>query len=92
MNAIVPGAVTVDSHRKVLPFDPDKLGSGIPAGFAGQPVDVAKLAVFLASDNARYILGQTLVIDGGTTAWFSISEEFKQKNDSPFGRGYVPGV
>ena len=92
VNAIVPGAVTVESARKVMPINPDDLGSGIPAGFAGQPVDVAKLAVFLASDDARYILGQTLVIDGGTTAWFSISDEYRRKNKTPFGRGYVPGV
>lgn len=92
VNTIVPGAITVDSHREVLPFDPDDLGKGIPAGFAGQPSDVAKLAVFVASDDARYILGQTLVIDGGTTAWFTIDDSFRQVNNAPFGRGYVPGV
>ena len=92
INTIAPGAVTVESHRQVLPIDPDDLGQGIPAGFAGQPADVAKLAVFLASDDARYILGQTLVIDGGTTAWFSLDESFKQENHAPFGRGYVPDV
>jgi NAD(P)-dependent dehydrogenase (short-subunit alcohol dehydrogenase family) len=92
VNAIVPGAVTVDSHRAVMPIDPDDLGRGIPAGFAGHPRDVAKLAVFLAGKDARYILGQTIVIDGGTTAWFSIEEGFKKRNDTPFGRGYVPGM
>ncbi len=92
VNAIVPGAVTVENHRKVMATDPDDLGNGIPAGFAGQPSDVAKLAVFLASADARYILGQTIVIDGGTTAWFSITDGFKKKDSAPFGRGYVPGV
>ena len=68
VNAIAPGAVTVENHRKVMSFDPDDLGRGIPAGFAGAPIDVARLAVFLSSDDARYILGQTLIIDGGTTS------------------------
>ena len=92
VNTISPGAVTVDSHRRALAFDPDDLGQGIPCGFAGAPPDVAKLAVFLASDDARYILGQSIVIDGGTTSWISFGDGFKQTSDAPFGRGYVPGV
>ena len=92
VNAIAPGAVTVESHRRVMSFDPDELGSGIPAGFAGAPRDVAKLAVFLAGDDARYILGQTIVIDGGTTSWISFGDGFRHPGTDPFGRGYVPGV
>jgi NAD(P)-dependent dehydrogenase (short-subunit alcohol dehydrogenase family) len=92
VNAIAPGAVTVESHRRVMSFDPDELGSGIPAGFAGSPRDVAKLAVFLAGDDARYILGQTIVIDGGTTAWISFGDGFRHPSTAPFGRGYVPNV
>ena len=92
VNAIAPGAVTVENHRKVMSFDPDDLGRGIPGGFAGTPLDVAKLAVFLSSDDARYILGQTLIIDGGTTAWISFGDGFRQSNNTPFGRGYVPGI
>jgi NAD(P)-dependent dehydrogenase (short-subunit alcohol dehydrogenase family) len=92
VNCIAPGAVTVESHRKVLSDDPDKVGEGIPAGFAGAPGDVAKLAVFLASDEARYILGQTIVMDGGTTSWISFGDGFRHPSDAPFGRGYVPGV
>lgn len=92
VNAIAPGAVTVENHRRVMSFDPDRLGSGIPAGFAGAPRDVAKLAVFLASDDARYILGQAIVIDGGTTAWISFGDGFRHPSTAPFGRGYVPNV
>jgi NAD(P)-dependent dehydrogenase (short-subunit alcohol dehydrogenase family) len=92
VNCIVPGAVTVASHREVLAFDPDDLGNGIPAGFAGGPSDIAKLAVFLAGPDSRYILGQSIVIDGGTTSWISFGEGFKQQSDAPFGRGYVPGI
>lgn len=92
VNTISPGAVTVDNHRKVMTRDPDELGKGIPAGFAGTPLDVAKLACFLASDNARYIVGQSIIIDGGTTSWFSFDESFKKAGTDPFGRGYVPGI
>jgi 3-oxoacyl-[acyl-carrier protein] reductase len=39
----------------------------IPMGFLGQPEDVANLVVFLASDQARYITGTTIQVDGGST-------------------------
>ena len=38
-----------------------------PAGFLGEPQDVANLVVFLASDKARYITGTTIQVDGGST-------------------------
>jgi 3-oxoacyl-[acyl-carrier protein] reductase len=37
----------------------------IPLGSLGQPLDIAKAALFLASDEARYITGQVLIVDGG---------------------------
>jgi 3-oxoacyl-[acyl-carrier protein] reductase len=43
--------------RNLVPF--------IPVGFMGQPEDIAALATFLASDEARYITGQSIVVDGG---------------------------
>jgi 3-oxoacyl-[acyl-carrier protein] reductase len=39
----------------------------IPMGFLGEPDDVAALAVFFASDKARYITGTTVQVDGGST-------------------------
>jgi len=39
----------------------------IPLGRFAQPVDVANAALFLASDEAAYVTGQTIVIDGGQT-------------------------
>jgi 3-oxoacyl-[acyl-carrier protein] reductase len=39
----------------------------VPMGFLGEPDDVANLAVFLASDKARYITGATIQVDGGST-------------------------
>ena len=93
VNAIAPGAVTVENHYKVIPgYDPSAFGKVIPAGFMGDPWDIARAAIFLASDDARFIVGQTLVVDGGTTSWMPFSEDFKQPLDSSFGLDYVPGI
>ncbi|WP_308202667.1 SDR family oxidoreductase [Cloacibacillus evryensis] len=44
-----------------------KFVESIPAGRAGTPRDVAGAAVFLASENASYIQGQVIAVDGGIT-------------------------
>jgi glucose 1-dehydrogenase len=93
VNAIAPGSVVVENHYKAIPgLDPDASGQMIPCGFVGQPLDIARVAVFLASEDARYIVGQTLVVDGGTTAWMPFSDAFRQPVEAQFGKGYVPGL
>ncbi|MDD5705305.1 MAG: SDR family oxidoreductase [Kiritimatiellae bacterium] len=93
VNALAPGAVPVDSHRELFGAEAaNEIGKGIPCGFAGTPLDIAKVAAFLASDDARYIVGQTIIADGGTSAWMSFDQGFKDLWEAPFGRGYVPGV
>ena len=93
VNAIAPGAVEVEAHHKVVAgFDPVAFGKLIPCGFVGQPVDIAKVAVFLASDDARYIVGQTIVVDGGTTSWMPFGDGFRQPVGGQFGKEYVPGL
>ena len=92
VNAVAPGAVEVDNYYLADPrFDAEALACRIPAGFLGQPSDVAHLVAFLASDDARYIVGQTFVIDGGTTAWFGFNEDFRRPVTGVWGKGYVPG-
>ncbi|GLU41874.1 SDR family oxidoreductase [Pseudomonas sp. NBRC 100443] len=44
-----------------------RIAAGIPLGRLGQPADIAGAMLFLASDAAAYITGQTLVVDGGAT-------------------------
>jgi len=93
VNAIAPGHVVVENHFKVMPdLDLEALGRTIPSGFAGEPLDIARVAVFLASEDARYMVGQTLVVDGGTTAWMPFSDSFRKPLDVQFGKGYVPGL
>jgi 3-oxoacyl-[acyl-carrier protein] reductase len=43
------------------------MASQIPIGRLGDPVDIAHSMLFLASDAASYITGQTIVVDGGST-------------------------
>lgn len=92
VNVIAPGAVPVENHFKAAgETGLDGLGDLIPCGFPGTPLDIAKVAVFLASDDARYIVGQTIVVDGGTTSWMSFSEGFKDIG-LRLGKGYIPGL
>jgi NAD(P)-dependent dehydrogenase (short-subunit alcohol dehydrogenase family) len=59
-------------HRRVIEALDDaaraSLLATMPSGRFGEPEDVAKLAAFLASDDASYINGADISIDGGTTA------------------------
>lgn len=57
VNAVAPGPV-----EDMPASNPNKY---VPMGFSLQPKDVAECVKFLVSDNARYITGQTIVVDGG---------------------------
>jgi glucose 1-dehydrogenase len=68
INALAPGATVTE---RTLLEDPDYENAWaelIPDGKTAMPVDVAKSALFLLSEDADHITGQTLVIDGGWTA------------------------
>ena len=92
VNAVAPGAVPVENHFKASGSnDTTALAKLIPCGFAGTPLDIANVVVFLASDEARYIVGQTIIVDGGTTSWMSFSEGFHDTG-LRLGNGYVPGL
>ncbi|MCL5773251.1 MAG: 3-oxoacyl-[acyl-carrier-protein] reductase [Firmicutes bacterium] len=65
VNAVAPGFIQTEMTAK-LPEDlKAKMLSQIPLGALGDPEDVAKAVLFLVSDNARYISGQVLNVDGG---------------------------
>ncbi|TPQ47628.1 short-chain dehydrogenase, partial [Prosthecomicrobium hirschii] len=65
VNAVAPGAIRTRAHDRLTPAVLDRIKAGTPAGFIAEPEDVAGCVAFLASDDARYITGQTLAIDGG---------------------------
>lgn len=65
VNAVAPGFIQTDMTAKLAEEVKTKMLSQIPLGVLGEPEDVAKAVVFLVSDNARYISGQVLNVDGG---------------------------
>ena len=75
--AVSPGWVLSDAVERQISAAPDpaaereRIGSSIPGGFIGQPEDVGHLVTFLASDEARYITGTEIVVDGGISARFA---------------------
>lgn len=71
VNAIAPGAIKTPINRDAWESDEEltKLLRLIPYGRIGEPEDVAKAAVWLASDEADYITGTTLYIDGGMSLY-----------------------
>jgi len=93
VNAIAPGWILVENHLKVLgDFDQEAAAGEIPAGVLGAPYDVGKLAVFLASEENRYIVGQTVVIDGGQLAIMPNTGDFRETRQEQWGQGYVAGL
>ena len=67
INNVAPGAIQTPINQKLL-SDPKLLTpllANIPLGRLGQPSDVAGVTAFLASDDAAYITGATIVVDGG---------------------------
>ena len=67
INSIAPGAIETPINAKLL-SDPQKLNpllANIPLHRLGKPMDVAGVAAFLASNDADYITGTTIFIDGG---------------------------
>ena len=97
VNAIAPGCVPVENYAKVMGgYDPvataEWAKNAIPVGHVGTPLDIGKLAVFLCSDDAQFIVGQTIVADGGTTGLMSLISDFRNESAARFGTVYLPGV
>jgi NAD(P)-dependent dehydrogenase (short-subunit alcohol dehydrogenase family) len=66
-NMLAPGAIATARNREALadPAYRDAVLARIPASRLGTPEDCAEVALFLASDAARYVTGTTLFVDGG---------------------------
>jgi NAD(P)-dependent dehydrogenase (short-subunit alcohol dehydrogenase family) len=68
VNAIAPGYFLTDMTQATVDAEPEKARqwlAHIPAGRMGRPDDLAGLVVFLASDASRYVVGESIVVDGG---------------------------
>ena len=67
VNAIAPGFIETDMTASIDEATRKKLYAQIPMGKPGSAQDVAKLALYLASDDAKYVTGQVWNMDGGLT-------------------------
>jgi 3-oxoacyl-[acyl-carrier protein] reductase len=65
VNAIAPGFIETDMTAAMTDKAREAVTSAIPMGKVGQPADVAGAVVFLSSDDAAYVTGQVLAVDGG---------------------------
>lgn len=69
VNAIAPGWFPTRMSGGLIEKFEEKMLEGIPLGRFGNPEDLKGVVVFLASPAAAYMTGQTVVVDGGATAW-----------------------
>jgi NAD(P)-dependent dehydrogenase (short-subunit alcohol dehydrogenase family) len=65
VNVVCPGAIRTRAHDRLPKEVIDKVRNSVPMGYVAEPDDVAGVVAFLASDDARYITGQSILIDGG---------------------------
>jgi NAD(P)-dependent dehydrogenase (short-subunit alcohol dehydrogenase family) len=71
VNSVHPGVIWTNMQKSAFQDNADNVAAitaGIPCGFLGEPLDIANAVLFLASDEARYITGAEIVVDGGMTA------------------------
>jgi NAD(P)-dependent dehydrogenase (short-subunit alcohol dehydrogenase family) len=69
VNGVAPGLVATGMTRRLLD-DPEQMATwteSIPMGRVAEPADIADLVVFLCRDESRWIVGQTLLADGGAS-------------------------
>ena len=69
VNTIAPGYIETEMVEDIQETVKDDLFKQIPLGRIGKPSDIATAVLYLASDEAGYITGQTLTIDGGMTSF-----------------------
>jgi NAD(P)-dependent dehydrogenase (short-subunit alcohol dehydrogenase family) len=70
VNSVAPGSIEFpggmwEQRKTAEPALYNRILAGIPFGRLGRPEEVANAVLFLASDDASWITGQTLVVDGG---------------------------
>ena len=94
INAIAPGPITVENHFKAIPGYTEEQArkdgyNAVPAARYGSPIDVARLATFLCAEESSFMVGQTLTLDGGTTALMCLVSDFRKESTARFGVEYL---
>ncbi|WP_419842742.1 glucose 1-dehydrogenase [Candidatus Poriferisodalis sp.] len=91
-NAIAPGSIVTAMTASVISGDhtdtdtaQQHISGGSPLGFGGMPIDIANAALYLASDEARYLSGHCLVVDAGFTAAGAVPNRFHRGDGSVIG-------
>lgn len=69
VNMIAPGWIPVERHKDDPQAEKDAYLATIPMGRWGRPDDVGWAAAYLASDEASFVTGQTIAVNGGKTVW-----------------------
>jgi 3-oxoacyl-[acyl-carrier protein] reductase len=69
VNMVAPGWIPVERHTKDPQAEKDAYKVLIPAGRWGVPKDVADAVLYLASEEASFVTGQTVCVNGGMTPW-----------------------
>jgi 3-oxoacyl-[acyl-carrier protein] reductase len=65
VNAVLPGMILTAMSKRVRKKAGEEILKNIPVGRFGEPVEIANLVLFLASEKSNYITGQAISIDGG---------------------------
>lgn len=73
-------------------FDAAAAGAGLPAGFIGSPAYIGRVSIFLASDESRYIIGRTILADGGQCCILPLTGDCRTRRTEQYGVGSFEGL
>jgi len=85
VNCICPGGINTSiftrAQPSLAPLVEERLAQAQPIPRAGHPEDIAKMALFLASDDSEWLSGQAMVVDGAATAGGTAGRQQLEQQD-----------